>query len=71
MNEHRGLEREALLKRLAEPQAGVAQDQRELWDLQKRMESRLPLEEQFRRHLERLIKAPDELLRKVLAKDGT
>ena len=71
MDEQRRLEREALVKRLAELQAGLAQDQRELWDLQKRMESRLPLDGQFRRHLERLIKAPDELLRKVLAKDGT
>jgi hypothetical protein len=51
----RRLEREALLKkRLGELQAAIAQDQEELWELQKRMESRLPAEEHFCRNLERL-----------------
>jgi hypothetical protein len=54
MDEQRRLEREALLKRLQELQAGLAHDQRKLWELQKQMESRLPIKEQFRRNLERL-----------------
>jgi hypothetical protein len=54
MDEQKRLEREALLKRPAELQSGLAQDPRDLWELQKRMESRLPLNEQFRLNLERL-----------------
>lgn len=71
MDEQCRLEREALLKRLAELQAEIVEAQRELWELQKQMESRLPLEEQFRRNLERLVNAPDELLSKLLNKDGS
>jgi hypothetical protein len=55
MDEQRRLEREALLKRIQELDQRIAQGQRELWELQKRIGSRLPLEEQFRRNLERLI----------------
>jgi hypothetical protein len=54
MDEQRRLEREALLNRLTELQLEIADEQKELWELQKRMESRLPLQEQFRLNLERL-----------------
>ena len=54
MDQQRRLAREALLKKLAELQTGLAQDQKELWQLQKRMELRLPLKDQFRLNFERL-----------------
>jgi hypothetical protein len=54
MDEQRRLEREALLNRLTELQLEIADEQKELWELEKRMESRLPLQEQFRLNLERL-----------------
>ena len=54
MDEQKRLEREALLNRLTELQLEIADEQKELWELQKRMESRLPLNEQFRLNLERL-----------------
>ena len=50
----------SLLKRVSEPHQEIAQHQQELWELQKRLESRLPLEEQFRRNLERLVSTPAE-----------